>query len=67
MDKINMVRRNKKPIDATAYDRLKKKYYQHTGIFSNDTLVWVMGRWVKSKKVTGSMLEYNRERFEWVA
>ena len=59
-------KRNKKPKGSTHYDCLKRKYYQHTGAFSNDTLVWVMGQWVKSKKVTGSMLGRNKERFEWV-
>ena len=59
-------KRNKKPKGATHYDCLKMKYYQTTGVFSNTTLVWVMGHWVKSKSVTGSMLQFNKERFESV-
>ena len=67
MYSIMPVKRAKKPNGATHYDCIKRKYYQTQGIFNSKALVWVMGKWLESSTVTASMLERNKERFEWVS
>ncbi len=66
MHSVTPSKRPRKPEGATHYDCLKRNYYQTQGIFQSKVLVWAMGQWLESTIVTASMLERNKERFEWV-